>query len=144
MGQKENRNSKHFSDRAPEPVGPYPHARRVGDFIYVSGMGPRKRGQRDIPGVYQDALGRVQSYDIEIQTRATIENIKMILEDMGASLDNVIDVSVFLTNMDGDFQKFNRVYGEYFAKVGPTRTTCEVLSLPTKIAVELKVVAYLP
>jgi 2-aminomuconate deaminase len=135
---------KVVSKRAPEPVGPYPHARRVGDFIFVSGMGPRKAGARVIPGVQQDALGNVMSYDIEIQTRSTIENIRAVLEDAGAGLENVVDVSVFLTNMAGDFAAFNRVYGEYFASIGPTRTTVEVLSLPTPIAVELKVIAHLP
>jgi len=135
---------KVVSKRAPEPVGPYPHARRVGDLIFVSGMGPRKAGTRVIPGVQQDALGHVTSYDIEIQTRSTIENIRTVLEDAGAGLENVVDVSVFLTNMAGDFATFNRVYGEYFASIGPTRTTVEVLSLPTPIAVELKVIAHLP
>lgn len=130
------------SKRAPEPVGPYPHARRVGDFIFVSGMGPRRPGSKEIPGVFQNALGEVISYDIEIQTRSVIENIRMVLEDMGASLDDVIDVSVFLTAMKSDFKRFNKVYGEYFAKIGPTRTTVEVLSLPTPIAVELKVIAH--
>ncbi len=134
--------SKHVSKRAPEPVGPYPHARKAGDFIFVSGMGPRRPGTKEIPGVHQDALGNVTSYDIEAQTRSTIENIKMVLEDMGASLDDVVDVQVFLTAMKNDFARFNKVYGEYFGKIGPTRTTVEVLSLPTPIAVELKVIAY--
>ena len=136
--------NKVVSSKAPEPVGPYPHARRVGDFIFVSGMGPRRPGSREIPGVFQDAMGRVTSYDIETQTRSTIENIRLVLEDAGASLDDVVDVSVFLTNMKDDFSTFNRVYGEYFAKIGPTRTTVEVLSLPTPIGVELKVIAYKP
>lgn len=135
---------KVVSKRAPEPVGPYPHARKVGDFIFVSGMGPRRPGSKEIPGVYQDALGRVIDYNIEAQTKSTIENIQMVLEDMGASLNDVVDVQVFLTNMKADFQRFNKVYGEYFAKIGPTRTTVEVLSLPTPIAVELKVIAHKP
>lgn len=133
---------KVVSQKAPEPVGPYPHARRVGDFIFVSGMGPRKPGTSEIPGVRQDALGRVVSYDIETQTRSTIENIRQVLEDAGARLEDVVDVSVFLTNMKDDFKTFNKVYGEYFAAIGPTRTTVEVLSLPTPIAVELKVIAH--
>jgi 2-aminomuconate deaminase len=132
------------SKRAPEPVGPYPHARRVGDLIFVSGMGPRKPGSKDIPGVFQDALGNVLSYDIEAQTRSTIENIKTVLEDMGSGLEDVVDVQVFLTAMKADFPRFNKVYGEYFAKIGPTRTTVEILSLPTPIAVELKVIAHVP
>ncbi len=131
-----------ISDSAPPPVGPYPHARRVGDFIFVSGMGPRQAGHTEIPGVYQDALGKVISHDIDVQTRATIENIARVLKDAGSSLEDVVDVQVFLTHMKADFQKFNVVYGEYFAKIGPTRTTVEVLSLPTPIAVELKVIAH--
>jgi 2-aminomuconate deaminase len=136
---------KHVSTRAPEPVGPYPHARRVGDLIFVSGMGPRKPGGgKDIPGVRLDAEGRVAGHDIAVQTRAVIENIRMVLEEMGAGLEDVVDVSVFLTDMKGDFNRFNQVYGEYFASIGPTRTTVEVLSLPTPIAVELKVIAHKP
>lgn len=135
-------NDKLVSNRAPDPVGPYPHARRVGDFIFVSGMGPRQPGSNQIPGVTMDDEGRLKSHDIEVQTRATIENIKAVLEDMGSGLEDVVDVSVFLTNMKSDFKQFNAVYGDYFAKIGPTRTTVEVLSLPTPIAVELKVIAY--
>jgi 2-aminomuconate deaminase len=132
-----------ISKKAPEPVGPYPHARRVGEFIFVSGMGPRRPGRKEIPGCFQDALGRVVDYDIVAQTRSTIENIKLVLEESGASLEHVVDVTVFLTNMKDDFAQFNKIYGEYFARIGPTRTTVEVLSLPTPIAVELKVIAYL-
>lgn len=131
------------SKRAPEPVGPYPHARRVGDFIFVSGMGPRRPGTKEIPGVHLDAVGRITSYDVAMQTHSVIQNIRFVLEDMGATLENVVDVTCFLTNMKEDFSTFNKVYGEYFAKIGPTRTTVEVLSLPTPIAVELKAVAYI-
>jgi 2-aminomuconate deaminase len=130
------------SKRAPEPVGPYPHARKVGEFIFVSGMGPRKSGQKAIPGVTLDAAGQIESYEFETQARSTIENIKMVLEDAGSSLDEVVDVTAFLTNMKADFAVFNKVYGEYFAKIGPTRTTVEVTALPTPIAVELKVIAH--
>ncbi len=133
-----------FSKRAPEPVGPYPHARRVGDLIFVSGMGPRKPGQKEIPGVTLNDKGEATAHDIEIQTHSVIANIRMVLEDFGSRLEDVVDVSVFLTHMKDDFQKFNKVYGEHFAKIGPTRTTVEVLSLPTPIAVELKVIAYSP
>ncbi len=133
-----------FSKRAPEPVGPYPHARRVGDFIFVSGMGPRRPGTQDIPGVNLDAVGRVLSYDIEAQTRSTIHNISVVLEDMGCSLKDVVDITVFLTDMKEDFKTFNRIYGEFFKDIGPTRTTVEVNALPTPIAVELKVVAFKP
>ncbi len=137
------KDTSHFSKRAPEPVGPYPHARRVGDFIFVSGMGPRRPGTKEIPGVHLDAVGRIVSYDVALQTHSVIQNIRHVLEDMGASLEKVVDVTCFLTNMKDDFQTFNKVYGEYFAQIGPTRTTVEVLSLPTPIAVELKAVAYI-
>lgn len=129
------------SKRAPEPVGPYPHARREGEFIFVSGIGPRKPGTKEIPGVTVDAEGNVIDHDVEIQTRSVIENIKVILEDAGSGLHDIVDVQVFLTHMKRDFQKFNKVYGEHFSKNGPTRTTVEVGSLPTPIAVELKVIA---
>jgi 2-aminomuconate deaminase len=132
----------HFSKRAPEPVGPYPHARKVGDFIFVSGMGPRTPGGAHIPGVHMDAMGHVQSHDIVAQTHSVIQNIKNVLEDMGSGLEDIVDVTVFLTHMKDDFKTFNKIYGEYFAKIGPTRTTVEVKSLPTPINVELKVIAY--
>ncbi len=131
------------SAKAPEPVGPYPHAKKVGDFIFVSGIGPRQFGKKEIPGVTLDAEGRSKSHDIILQTKATIENIKMILEEMGSSLDDVVDVTCFLTNLNADFKDFNEVYGSYFAKIGPTRTTVEITKLPTPISVELKVIAYL-
>ena len=134
------------SDRAPEPVGAFPHAKRVGDLLFVSGMGPRKRGSKTIPGVTLDASGSIVSYDIEAQCRAVFENIRTILEDAGASWTDIVDVTVFLTNMKDDFATFNRLYAEYFAGEGkpdPTRTTVEVNCLPTPIAVELKVIASL-
>jgi 2-aminomuconate deaminase len=130
------------SKRAPEPVGPYPHARWVGDLLFLSGMGPRKAGQKAIPGVKLDAAGQIESYDLETQVRATIENIQAVLEEAGLNLHDVVDVTCFLVNMKQDFGLFNRVYGEYFAKIGPTRTTVEVGALPTPIAVELKVIAH--
>jgi len=136
--------TKVISKSAPPPVGAYPHARRVGDFIFVSGMGPRQAGTLDIPGVFQDAMGKVISHDVTVQTRATIENIRRVLEDCGAGLEDIVDVSVFLTHMKKDFADFNKIYGEYFADIAPTRTTVEVMSLPTPIAVELKVVAWKP
>jgi 2-aminophenol/2-amino-5-chlorophenol 1,6-dioxygenase subunit alpha len=129
------------TERAPAPVGPYPHARRVGDFLFLSGIGPRTPGTGEIPGIVRDAAGNVTSHDIEVQTRACIENVKAILEDAGSSLEKVIDVQVFLTDMQRDFSRFNQVYAEYFGKIQPTRTTVGVDSLPTPIAVELKVVA---
>jgi 2-aminophenol/2-amino-5-chlorophenol 1,6-dioxygenase subunit alpha len=129
------------SQRAPEPVGPYPHARRVGDMLFLSGIGPRTPGTGEIPGIVRDGAGSVIGHDIEVQTRACIENVKAILEDAGSSLEKVIDVAVYLTDMERDFARFNQVYGEYFGKIQPTRTTVGVDSLPTPIAVELKVIA---
>lgn len=124
------------TERAPKPVGPYPHARRVGDFLFLSGIGPRKPGTGEIPGLLPGG-----GHDIEVQTRACIENVKAILEDAGSSLEKVLDVSVYLTDMKGDFARFNAVYAEYFGKIQPTRTTVGVDSLPTPISIELKVIA---
>jgi 2-aminophenol/2-amino-5-chlorophenol 1,6-dioxygenase alpha subunit len=129
------------TDKAPSPVGPYPHARRVGNMLYLSGIGPRDPVTNDIPGLFRDEQGNIVEHDIELQTRACIENIKVILEAAGSSLEKVIDVTVYLTNMKRDFAKFNQVYAEYFGTIQPTRTTVGVDSLPTPIAVELKVVA---
>lgn len=131
-------------DTAPRPVGAYPHARRVGDFIFVSGMGPRQPGTDLIPGgPIRDADGRALPYDADAQTRAVIENVRIVLEAAGARFDQIVDVTAFLVDMDRDFESFNRVYGEFFADVGATRTTVAVRALPTPIAVELKVIAYL-
>jgi 2-aminomuconate deaminase len=121
-----------MSERAPEPVGAYPHAKRVGNLLFLSGVGPRKRGTSDIPG------------DIEAQCRACFANVRAVLEDAGCKWNDIVDVQAFLTNMKKDFATFNRVYAEHFAGPGnpnPTRTTVEVGALPTPIAVELKVVA---
>ncbi len=126
---------------APEPVGAYPHARREGDLLFLSGVGPRQRGSKKIPGVELDAAGNITSYDVETQTRSVIQNVKSILEAAGSSLDKVIDVQVFLTNMKKDFPVFNKVYAEHFQNIQATRTTVEVGALPTPIAVEFKVVA---
>ena len=131
------------TDRAPVPVGAYPHARRVGDLLFVSGMGPRQAGTDAIPGgPIRDAAGNPLPYDVAAQTHAVIENVRRVLEAAGARLEDVVDVSVFLVDMDRDFQTFNRVYGEHFAAIGPTRTTVEVTALPTPIAVELKCIAW--
>src|SRR6185436_6588195 len=137
--------SKTFeSSRAPEPVGAFPHAKRVGDFLFLSGIGPRVRGSKDIPGVTLDSNGNIASYDIETQCRAVFENVRLVLEDSGASWDDIVDVTVFLTNMKKDFPIYNKLYAEHFAGAGKpntTRTTIEILSLPTPIAIELKVIA---
>ncbi len=136
-----------MSPRAPEPVGAYPHAKRVGNLLFLSGVGPRKRGSKAIPGVTFDDNGNIVSYDIEAQCRSCFDNVRVILEDAGSSWDRIVDVLVFLTNMKDDFQTYNKVYAEYFAgppesgKPNPTRTTIEINALPTPIAVEVKIIA---
>ena len=133
-----------MSDRAPEPVGAYPHAKRAGNLLFLSGVGPRSRGTKEIPGVTLDGDGNIVAYDIEAQCRSCFDNVRAIIEDAGSSWDRVVDVLVFLTNMKDDFKAYNAVYAEYFAgegKPNPTRTTIEINCLPTPIAVEVKVVA---
>ena len=129
------------SSRAPEPVGHYPHARRVGHLLFLSGVGPRERGTKIIPGVELNEAGEIVSYDIEEQCRSVFQNVRYILEDAGSSWDKIVDVTVFLTNMKADFAAYNRLYAEYFADNRPCRTTVEISSLPTPIAIELKVIA---
>lgn len=131
------------SQKAPKPVGPYPHARKVGSLYFLSGVGPRKPGTKEIPGVTFDKDGNVADHDIKIQTKSVIENVQVILEDCGLTLQNIVDIQVFLTHMKRDFKAFNEVYAEYFSDIGPTRTTVEVMALPTPIAVEFKVIASL-
>ena len=132
------------SKRAPEPVGAFPHARRAGNILFLSGIGPRVRGSKDIPGVTLDGDGNIVDYDIETQCRACFDNVRTVVEDAGVPWTNVVDVQAFLTNMKDDFKTYNSVYAEYFAGEGnpnPARTTIEILSLPTPIAVEVKVTA---
>jgi 2-aminomuconate deaminase len=129
------------SRRAPEPVGAFPHAKRVGHLLFLSGIGPRVRGSKEIPGVTLAEDGSVAAYDIETQTLSVFRNVRTVLEDAGSSWDRIVDVQVFLTDMKRDFATFNRRYAEHFADNQPTRTTVEVGSLPTPIAVELKVIA---
>jgi len=129
------------SSKAPEPVGLYPHARRVGNLLFLSGVGPRERGTKVIPGVELNEAGEILSYDIETQCRSVFQNVRYILEDSGSSWANIVDVTVFLTNMKDDFATYNRVYAEYFADNQPCRTTVEINKLPTPIAIELKVIA---
>ena len=131
------------SNKAPEPVGLYPHARRVGDFLFLSGIGPRKRGERDIPGVTLDVNGSIISYSIEKQCHSVFANVKTVLQDAGSSWDKLVDITVFLTNMQKDFPTYNRIYGEYFGQSNPRpcRTTVEIVALPTPIAIELKCIA---
>lgn len=134
-------NEEIHSSSAPEPVGLYPHARRVGNLLFLSGIGPRERGVDGVPGVEVDADGRVISYDFERQCHSVFRNVRAVLEDAGAAWENLVDVTVFLTDMKKDFATFNRVYAEYFRDNRPCRTTVEVLSLPTPIAIELKCIA---
>lgn len=134
------------SSRAAEPVGAFPHAKRVGNLLFLSGIGPRVRGSKEIPGVTFDADGKVASHDIAVQCCAVFENVRFVLEDAGASWSDIVDVTVFLTHMREDFPTYNKLYAEYFAgegKPNPTRTTVEVTALPTPIAIELKVIANL-
>jgi len=136
-----SQSEKIISSKAPEPVGSYPHARKVGNLLFLSGVGPRERGAKKIPGVQLDANGNITSYDIEAQCHSVFKNVKIILEDAGSSWDKIVDVTVFLTNMKKDFATYNRIYGEYFRNNQPCRTTIEVNALPTPIAIELKVIA---
>ncbi len=129
------------SGRAPEPVGAYPHARRVGNLLFLSGVGPRERGTKVIPGVDLGDDGSIRSYDIEAQTLSVFRNVRAILEDAGSAWENIVDVTVFLTDMKRDFPIFNGLYAEHFTHVQACRTTIEIGSLPTPIAVELKVIA---
>ena len=130
------------TDSAPKPVGAYPHARRVGDLLYLSGVGPRQPGTNEIPGgPIHDKQGNALNYDIKAQTQAVVDNITRILEEAGSSIDKVLDVTSFLVDMDRDFQGYNEVWAETLGKVGPTRTTLAIRALPTPIAVEMKVIA---
>jgi|TARA_Y100000588_G_scaffold227231_1_gene241064 2-aminomuconate deaminase len=131
-----------IAEGGPSAVGAYPHLRRVGDLIFVSGMGPRKPGTNEIPGgPIMDEDGNPLDYDIRAQTHSVINNVKVILEEYGSSLEKVVDVLVFLVDMERDFPDYNEVYAEYFSETLPARTTVAVDALPTSIAIELKVIA---
>ncbi len=134
-------NNNIHSDKAPDPVGFYPHARRVGNLLFLSGVGPRKKGSKEIPGVTLDATENIISYDIEQQCHSVFQNVRFILEASGSRWENLVDVTVFLTNMKKDFPVFNKIYAEYFKDNQPCRTTVEVNALPTPIAIELKCIA---
>ena len=133
--------NKRKESQAPEPVGSYPHSKKVGNLLFLSGVGPRKKGTNIIPGVLMDGQGNPIGHDIEIQCHSVFENIKIILEESGSHWDNLVDVTVFLINMKRDFEVYNRVYSEYFRNNQPCRTTVEITSLPTPIAIELKCIA---
>ena len=129
------------ADTAPEPVGLYPHARKVGNLLFLSGVGPREKGTKVIPGVELDENGNILSYDIEKQCHSVFKNVRTIVEASGSSWDKIVDVTVFLTNMKDDFKTYNKIYAEYFADNQPCRTTVEIKSLPTPIGIELKCIA---
>ncbi len=129
------------SSKAPEPVGLYPYSRRVGNLLFLSGIGPREKGNKNIPGVELDPTGKIISYDIEKQCHSVFRNVKYILEEAGSSWDRIVDVTVYLTNMKDDFHIYNKIWSDYFKENTPCRTTVEVNCLPTPIAIELKVIA---
>ena len=129
------------SSRAPEPVGAYPHAKRAGNLLFLSGVGPRKRGSKEIPGVTLGPDGRIVAKDIEAQCRSCFDNVKAVLDDAGVPWTNLVDVTVFLTDMQRDFHTYNRIYAMYFKDNQPCRTTVGINSLPTPIAIELKCIA---
>jgi len=129
------------SEKAPEPVGMYPHARKVGNLLFLSGVGPRERGTKIIPGVELNEDGTIQSYDIAKQCHSVFNNVKLVLEASGSSWDKLVDVTVFLTNMKDDFKIYNKIYAEYFKDNLPCRTTVEINCLPTPIGIELKCIA---
>lgn len=131
------------TDAAPAPVGAYPHARRVGNLLFLSGVGPRQPGGNAIPGNVHDADGRLVDYDIEAQCRQVFANVRAILEASGAAWTDLVDVTVFLTDMQRDFAIYNRLYAEHFAGIDACRTTVGISALPTPIAIELKCVAAL-
>jgi 2-aminomuconate deaminase len=126
---------------AAKPLGAYPHARRVGDLLFLSGIGPRNSKDNSIPGLQVDEDGNIISYDIELETHAVFANVKAVLDASESSWDNIVDVTVFLTDMKKDFPVYNKIYNEYFKDIQACRTTVEVKSLPTPIAIELKVIA---
>ena len=133
--------NKFSTDKAPKPVGLYPHARRVGNLLFLSGIGSRETGTNNIPGNEYDASGKLTKYDIAAQCHSVFKNVRTVLEESGSSWDKLIDVTVFLTNMKDDFETYNKIYAEYFKDNQPCRTTVEIKSLPTPIAIELKCIA---
>ncbi|WP_257386113.1 RidA family protein [Tahibacter caeni] len=131
------------ASQAPAPVGAYPHARRVGDLLFLSGVGPRMPGSDAIPGNVYDADGRLVAYDIEAQCRQVFANVRAVLEAAGACWEDLVDVTVYLTDMTRDFATYNRLYAEHFTTAQPCRTTLGITALPTPIAIELKCMAVL-
>jgi 2-aminomuconate deaminase len=131
---------KVYTNKAPAPVGLYPHARKAGNLLFLSGIGPRTV-DNTIPGLELDKNGNFLQFDFEAQVRSVFDNVRIVLEESGSSWENLIDVTVFLVNMKRDFHTYNRIYAEYFKDNQPCRTTCEISSLPTPIAIELKCIA---
>ena len=129
------------TEKAAKPVGLYPHARKVGNLLFLSGIGPRKAGTDEIPGLTISKYGNYESFDFELQCRSVFDNVKIVLEESGSKWENLVDVTVFLTNMKRDFKKYNELYAEYFKNAMPCRTTVEVNSLPSPICIELKCIA---
>lgn len=138
-------NNKFSTDKAPKPVGLYPHARKVGNLLFLSGVGPRKAGSDStdshVPGLELDKNGNFLTFDFEAQCKAVFDNVRMILESSGSSWEQLVDVQVFLVNMKRDFHTYNKIYAEYFKDNQPCRTTIEISALPTPIAIELKCIA---
>lgn len=139
--KQETRNDSIKTDLAAKPLGAYPHARKVGDLLFLSGIGSRSAVDNTIPGLELDAEGNIIAYDITAECHSVFANVKAVLEASGSSWEKIVDVTVFLTNMQNDFPVYNKIYGDYFKDVGACRTTVEVKSLPTPIAIELKVIA---
>lgn len=128
-----------YTTNAASPLGAYPHARKVGNLLFLSGIGSRNT-DNSIPGLVLDVNGNKISYDIAAECHSVFANVKAVLEEAGAKWEDIVDVTVFLTNMK-DFPVYNAIYSDYFKDVQACRTTVEVLSLPTPISIELKVIA---
>lgn len=133
-----------MSDQLPRPMGLYPMTKRAGNLLFVSGMGPREAGTDNIPGLERDKYGNYIQFDFEAQVHSVFKNVRQALEEAGSRWEDIVDVTVFLVDMKRDFASFNRLYANYFKEVQPCRTTVEISALPSPIAIELKVVAYLP
>jgi 2-aminomuconate deaminase len=130
-----------LTDKAAKPLGLYPHSRKVGQLLFLSGIGPRKAGTDEIPGLTLDKYGNYITFDFEAQCRSVFENVKTVLEESGSKWENLVDVTVYLVNMKRDFHTYNKLYAEYFKNAMPCRTTVEVSSLPSSISIELKCIA---
>ncbi len=134
-------NEKISTNKAPAPIGLYPHARKVGNLLFLSGIGPREAGTDNIPGLEFDKFGNYKNFSFEAQCRSVFDNVRIVLEESGSSWNQLVDVTVFLTNMKRDFQIYNKLYAEYFKENQPCRTTVEINSLPSPICIELKCIA---